>query len=94
MIVGQTTMHQIAYGLALRGFGKMSNVFSKVNKFVNESNRALSEELDNLETLSQQGIDITAMIEEVKVKVDTLQNAAKEMLEYEYSKAISEIENN
>jgi len=71
-----------------------TNPFASVTKFFNETNNAISSEIDNLDALSAQGVDITSMIEEASIKVAALRKQADDLLEYTYNQEVDNIKNN
>lgn len=59
----------------------LNNPFSEVDKFVNDGSKAIASELSNLDKLSEQGVDITAMLDEMKEKVEQIRKQSNEMIE-------------
>jgi len=71
-----------------------TNPFSASDNLINEGTKAITAEIENLDKLSEQGIDILPMIQELNEKVAQLRQQAAEMVEYTFNQETANINNN
>ena len=59
-----------------------AETFTTIDRFINESTKAITAELNQVEKMLEEGIDINNILDEIKEKVEALRTQANDMISY------------